>query len=46
MEQFSKKKAKFWLMCMHQSEILYIFSWNVNENVTEVWKSAFLEKFR
>ena len=32
----SPKKPKFWLMRMHQTEILYIFSWNLNENVTEM----------
>ena len=42
----AKNKNKYWLMRMHQSKILYIFWWNLNENVTEVWKSAFLAKFR
>ncbi len=44
MERFSKKKkkerkkkqSKFWLMRMHQSKILYIFTHNLYENVAEV----------
>ena len=41
---FSKKKepqkSKFWLMRMHQSDILYIVTRNLYQNVAAMWKSA------
>ena len=42
----ARKKFKSWLMRMHQSEILCIFTWNLCQNVATVWKRAFLAKFR
>jgi len=41
----SKFKSKVWLMRMHQSEILYIVTWNLYQNVAAMLKSALLANF-
>jgi len=40
-----KKKKKFWLMSMHQSEILYIVTRNLHQNVAAMSKSAIIANF-
>ncbi len=40
------ERSKFWLMHMHQSKILHIFTWKLDQNLTAVWKSTFLANFR
>ena len=42
---FSKKKSKFWFMSMHQSEIFYIVTRNLYQNVAAMWKSALIANF-
>ena len=40
-----QKKSKFWLMSMHQSEILYIVTRNLHQNVAAMSKSALIANF-
>ena len=44
---FSKKKkrSKFWLTRVHQSEILYIVTRNLYQNVATMWKNALIANF-
>ncbi len=42
METVQQKKAKFWLMRMRQSKILYIFTWKLHQNLPALSESAFL----
>jgi len=45
LDGFSKKKAKFSLMSMHQSEILYTVTRNLYQNVAAMQKSASIANF-
>jgi len=40
-----KKESKFWLMSMHQSEIFYIVTRNLHQNVAAMSKSALIANF-
>ncbi len=46
LQKKKKEMAKFWLMRMRHSTILFISPWNLRQNPAASWKSAFYAKLR